>query len=255
MMKLQVAISTMNDGIFDIKLCHGFNYIIIHQVINGKDDEYKKYVIDNFKEHKVSYIVSHETGLSKSRNLALENTSSDYLWIMDDDVLINDFAYDFIFECISNYPECGILVVSHSHKKVDFLPGEKIEFINEFKATCVSSIDMILNINKIKGVRFNEKFGLGAIYPSGEEFIFTCRLLKQKIEVIKFRRVCSYHPELVASGLDFYSSPIKLKAKKEMFKTIFGYIKGNLFYVLFLFKKIKVIIKNKALTNVFLSYF
>lgn len=246
---IEVGISTLNDGLFNCEFRKDYNYLVIHQINNGKD--YSQY-ISTFPSN-VRYITSFDLGLSKSRNLALEHTTADYLWIMDDDVLIHDRAYPYFNNIIDKYPDYGMYVVSHSHLDIEFLSGDKYQILTEISAANVSSIDMIINRSLCGSIRFNEKFGLGTDFPSGEEYIFTCNLLSAGHKVLKSRTVCTYHP-LISSGQDFYSTPNKLKAKLEMFKAATGLLKGYIYYFAFIIKKAKLIIRNRAFYNVLKSF-
>ncbi|WP_408900767.1 glycosyltransferase family 2 protein [Photobacterium piscicola] len=248
-LNIEVAISTLNDGIYNPKFRDDFNYLIIHQISN--DVDYSDYIQTLPKN--VRYIKSNTVGLSKSRNLAIENTNAEYLWIMDDDVGIHDSALIYVEDYLKKHPKLSMLVVSHSHEEIEYLPGNKEQNINKISAASISSIDMIIKVDLLNGIRFNENFGLGAKYVSGEEYIFACNLLDKGKEIIKTRKVCTYHP-LISSGQDFYSTPMKLKTKLEMFKAANGLIRGNLLYVLFCIKKIKIIYKKNAIKNVIKSF-
>lgn len=248
-LNIEIGISTLNDGIYNPKFRDDFNYLIIHQITNNVD--YNDYIQTLPKN--VRYIKSNTVGLSKSRNLAIENTNSEYLWIMDDDVEIHDSALIYVEDYLKKHPELSMVVVSHSHEEIEYLPGSKEQNINKISAASISSIDMIIKVSQIEKIRFNDDFGLGAKYASGEEYIFACNLLDKGKKIIKTRKVCTYHP-LISSGQDFYSTPIKLKTKLEMFKIANGFIKGNLLYVLFCIKKMKIIYKNNAIKNVIKSF-
>ena len=249
-LNIEVAISTLNDGIYNPKFRDDFNYLIIHQVTNNVD--YSDYI--EILPKNVRYIKSNTIGLSKSRNLAIENTKAKYLWIMDDDVVIHDSSFSYIENITNKYSNVAMLVVSHSHEEIEYLLGNKEQKINKISAASISSIDMIIKRDLLGDVRFNENFGLGAKYVSGEEYIFACDLLSKGKEIIKTRKVCTYHP-LISSGQDFYSTPLKLKTKLEMFKAANGFIRGYLLYVLFCIKKIKIIRENNAMKNVIKSLY
>ncbi|MER1750080.1 glycosyltransferase, partial [Proteus mirabilis] len=135
-MSIEIAISTLNDGIFNIKLRHDFNYLIVHQITNNKD--YSSY-INNIYNENVRYISSNEVGLSKSRNLAIKNSHSDYIWIMDDDVIILDGTQEKINKLISEKQNCDMFILNHKPVK-----GNKTTYINEYSAMSVSSINMLI---------------------------------------------------------------------------------------------------------------
>lgn len=237
-MVIEIAISTLNDGIFNIKFKEGFNYLIVHQVTNNKD--YSSY-IDSISNESLKYINSNEAGLSKSRNLAIKNANADYIWIMDDDVTILDDAHEKINLLISEKQNCDMFILNHKPVKEN-----KLSYINEYSAMSVSSIDMLIKKKSIvdNNIFFNEKFGLGTSLPSGEEYIFTIEMLRKKLTIIKTKDVFSFHPD-ISSGNDFYSSNNKLQAKLEIFSFWYGPKIGRLIYIAFIFKKVKPLIKNK----------
>ncbi len=242
-MKIEIAISTLNDGIHKIKFHPEFNYLIIHQITNDKN--YLHY-INSLTSNKIHYIPSTTTGLSKSRNIALRTSKSDYIWLMDDDVDIDSKAYLNLLEIMYHNSDIDMLVLSHSseQKKQTFLPYSLLK-INRYTAMSVSSIDMLIKRKSIleHKILFNEMFGLGTIFPAGEEFIFTTQMLNKGLSVYKINHIFSYHPP-VASGHDFYSTTHKLEAKLKMFIFCYGNFSGRIIFFLFIIKKINILIKN-----------
>lgn len=112
-MDIEIGLSALNSGIYKIKFRSDCRYLLIHQITNGQN--YSDFV--RSLPSNVRYIESNEIGLSKSRNLAIENAKSDYLWIMDDDVDIYDEALSYIYRLITKYNESPLLIVSHTLKK------------------------------------------------------------------------------------------------------------------------------------------
>lgn len=246
---LEVGISTLNEGLYKISFNNDFDYLVIHQVTDGNDyDHYKVNLPKN-----VRYIRSDSKGLSKSRNLALANAKAKYLWIMDDDVKLVSQAKRIIVDLISSNSDCGLHVMSHSDCYSNFSHEFKSSSIGFFDSFKVSSIDMIIDVEKLKGIEFDEEFGLGTEYPSGEEFIFTNSVLKRGIVARKYQIIASIHPP-EASGLDYYSTPNKLRAKLLMLVKVSGRTLGAGLYLLFLLKKMPELIRNRALINVFKSF-
>ncbi|WWM72901.1 glycosyltransferase [Vibrio cholerae] len=251
MTSIEVLVSTLNDGLLGIKLNSSFRYTIVHQI--SKLENLNKY--DAFIERlgDVNYVRSFDTGLSKSRNLALEHATGDFLWIMDDDVNIYSDAYEKLNMKIKQYPDMDMFILNHSSS------GESEKYgVNERQLSwkdigSISSIDMLVKRSSLEMIRFDEELGLGTLYPSGEEYVFSSDFLKKKLNIMKLKEVYSYHPP-ITSGMDFFSTPNKLKAKKIMFSKAHGKTLGRLFYIAFLLKKLNVIIKNKSIKNVFLSF-
>ncbi|POC25998.1 glycosyltransferase [Vibrio vulnificus] len=246
---VQICVSTLNDGIFNIKFSDDFCYLIIHQVTNGVDYEH---LVLRFPAN-VKYISLKNKGLSLSRNIALRNCDLPYCWIMDDDVEILSSASSSLNEIINRNPNQYLYVVSHSHRleNIEVKPAKKIGL---FGALHISSIDMIINVRSTSSfVSFNENFGLGTDFPSGEEFIFANEVIRKKLGIVKVDTVCSIHPE-ESSGNDFFSTTNKLKAKRLMFIESVGRFFGNILYVFFILKKLPLLVKNNAILTVVRSF-
>lgn len=252
-MKVEIILSTLNDGIFNITLHPDFSYLIIHQITDlSKSKEYNQ-KSKQLQSLGVRYICSYDVGLSKSRNIGLANSKGKYLWIMDDDVKIHDDAKNRILKYIRDH-NADMLVLNHSSNPQltqDAFIQEKN--LNRLSATSVCSINMLIKREAIENIRFDENFGLGSKYPSGEEYIFCCDFLKQHKQIWQTNLVVAYHPP-ITSGQDFYSTPIKLAAKKNMFIRTHGCIIGSLLYILFIIKKLpNVTKKNGYLINIIKS--
>lgn len=117
----------------------------------------------------------------------------------------------------------------------------------------VSSIDMLIKKDSIGTIKFDENFGLGKKYPSGEEYIFCCDMLKKNKKIQQTNLFTNYHPS-ITSGDDFYTTPLKLATKKHMFIRAHNKYIGCFLYVLFLIKKFPTIAKNKAIKNMIKSF-
>lgn len=242
-MMIEIAISTLNDGIKNIKINPKFNYLIIHQINNGKD--YSIYS-NLLKSKNARYIASYTTGLSKSRNIAISNADADYIWFMDDDVIIDEKAFENLKNMMSN--DFDMLILSHSSDKKIISPKHTLSKVNKFSAASVSSIDMFVKRTSIlkNSLQFNENFGLGTSRPSGEEFLFTIDMISANLKILKTNQIFSYHPQ-IASGVDFYSTPNRLNTKLEIFSLAYGTYLGRLVFLIFIIKKSKTLIKNRKL--------
>lgn len=250
---IEVVVSTLNDGLHSIKFNKDFKYLIIHQVSENHDLTKYESFLQEIKDVNFRYIRDFNTGLSRSRNIGLSNSKADYVWIMDDDVVILDGIKSNIIDYIEN-KSSDILILNYTND-INLVRTDLIEKkLGYISSATVSSINMLIKLESVKDVRFDENFGLGTKYPSGEEYIFCCDMLKRGKEVYQTNLVASYHP-IYTSGSDFYSSPNKLAAKKKMFIRCHGKLYGTAFYMMFLTKKIKVLIKNKAFKNVINSFF
>lgn len=238
-LKFQVAISCLNDGALKLTFLDDFDYFVVHQVTNNQDYSLFQSKLPN----NVMYKRFFGAGLSKSRNILLDEARADFIWLMDDDVQIDSCAKQYLNRLIEQYSDCALISVSHAKTPLATPVNVEAKTINCITAASVSSIDMVLQPKALQGVRFNENFGLGAKYPVGEEYIFICDLLRSGAKAIRCNYVCSYH-SAASSGSDFFSTTNKLIAKREMFKAALGPYKGVIFYIAFLIKKFPILIRH-----------
>ena len=162
-----------------------------------------------------------DRGLSKSRNLAIENATADICIIADNDLCYNDNCISIIRNAYNKYPHADIIAFyvesqtkgrptsNQSEKKISFLSSMKI-----------ASFQITFKRNSIlqKNIRFDENFGAGSDnFSAGEENIFLVDCLKK--------------------GLNIYYVPITIATVNHLDSTWFhGYdkkyfeTKGAVFY-------------------------
>lgn len=250
--KVELLLSTLNDGINGVRINENFHYLIIHQVTNGNEKKYLDFFHANLCSDNIRYLQSNTIGLSKSRNIAIDNARGDILWIMDDDTEILDSAYDLIVDQF----RIGHQVVILNFLRTDISLNKtlfKKHYFNLINAAKISSINICFTSEIIsKGFRFDEEFGLGTNSPSGEEYIFVTDIIRSKIPVYQSDVIGCIHRD-ITSGVDFYTTKNKLESKFKMFKRIFGMFGGFLSFV-FLLKKSTVLYKSGFLFVSFRRY-
>lgn len=248
---IEIVLSTLNEGLFGICFDENFKYLIIHQVTDTNFSSYDSFVENSLPDN-VRYLRSATVGLSKSRNIGIKNSLADYIWIMDDDVEILTSAKGELVKLLES-DDADIYILGHKTAKANNkIQNEK--YLNCIEVASVCSIDMLIKKSSIDEVLFDENFGLGAKYPSGEEYIFCNDMLAKGKRIKKTTLITSYHPR-ISSGNDFFTNPIKLVAKRKMFMRAVGNYRGYLLYIAFLLKKLPIIVRNKAALNLIKSFF
>jgi glycosyltransferase involved in cell wall biosynthesis len=192
-----------------------------------------------------THIPIDKKGLSLARNVGVQHIEDKGIVTFSDD------------DCW--YPENALNMVNHyfeNHKSIDvacfqiFDPNQqafykqypkkasnKLNFFSLFKK---SSIEIFVNINKVKksNLRFDEKFGMGTSYPSGEENIFLTDLFKNGI-------IIGYEPEIIVyhkkKNNEIILDNRSIISKGPLFKRIFNTPKGIMYLTLFFIKKYKLI--------------
>lgn len=172
--RLQVLICTFGaEGIHKVAdglhpKINGVEYLVSWQASEGVELPDALYR-DDFKIYRTSTI-----GLSKNRNHALSKATAPLLLISDDDVDYIPEGLTVVMAAFDQNPDADILTFMYdsilSKKKY---PDHKFDLNNPVKGYFVTSIEIALRSEAVKGkVWFNEKFGIGAPFPSGEEDIF-----------------------------------------------------------------------------------
>lgn len=242
-MNLAIGISTLNDGIYRVKdnikeIQVEYTVIIIHQITNGLCYEDVKEANDN-----TNIVTLFDSGLSKSRNALINKAYElgiDYLIISDDDVL---YLKNGLTELKNHIHKDNS--VSHFQIRSCTIDGElrkkypnyqkKIRRMDVFG---VSSIEMCLNIKRImqKNIKFDERFGLGSIYPAGEEPIFISDMLKSGEDVFFIPITVTVHP-IESSGLNIFYNDWALMSRGVIFVRCLGRVVGVAFAIAFWGKK------------------
>ena len=174
-MRLQVLLSIMNDSnpIKKIeKMNIKCNYVIVNQVLNKKI----KLTNDSYKNSKI--ISVNDRGLSKSRNLALKNSTDEILLFSDDDMSYVDDLESKIISAYEKYDDADAIafIVKNINRKIKY----KVSKINFFQSLKISSVQLTVKYNNIL---FDENFGSGSKYFMGEENIFLSDCLRKKMKI------------------------------------------------------------------------
>lgn len=115
-------------------------------------------------------------GLSKSRNAAIVNVESDFIWFLDDDVCLTEkdvrFALNIIQEGDADFFRIRIGCIEDKRKC--YKRYNKVSKVRRVNLLQVSSIEIIADLTYIKkqALQFNENIGLGTKYGGGEEVHF-----------------------------------------------------------------------------------
>ena len=131
-------------------------------------------------------------GLSVNRNHALSKASAPLLLIGDDDADYRAEGLSTVIDSFLRNPHTDIMAFrfdSISIKK--YYPDHQYDFGKRIKGHYISSIEIAFRKDSVKGkIWFNEHFGIGAIFPSGEEDIFLQDCLEAGLK-------CMYIPKSI----------------------------------------------------------
>ncbi len=179
-MKIEVLIATMNlkehnELIENLKVK---NSLVINQT--------NEILLDDITEGSNRLFSYKEKGLSKSRNKAIEKSSSDICVIADDDLQYENNYEEIIVEGYKKYPDADIIAfyVDNVDLKRKKAVGkeEKIDLIKSMK---IRSVQITFKRKSIidNKIEFNERFGAGAELYMGEENIFLAQCIKKGLKI------------------------------------------------------------------------
>lgn len=146
----------------------GVQYLVSWQASDGIN------VPEALMRHDFTIHRTDTIGLSKNRNHALAKASSPLLLISDDDV---DYTAEGLAGVINSFkanPDADLLVFRFDCNKGNkFYPDHSFSLSKPPKGYYTSSIEIAMRRTSLtnQDIWFNENFGIGALFPSGEEDI------------------------------------------------------------------------------------
>ena len=177
-MKICVLISCMYQEDFSIieKSNVQTDVVVINQCNNNNIQEFF-FKNKQGKKCFAKVISTTEKGLSRSRNMAIQNSWGDILYMCDDDELLVDNYEDLIIDAYNQNPSKDIITFSLIRENHKY--PEKAGSIGIFQILRTSSVQTTFKRKQIidKGVSFDEKMGSGSGNGGGEEnkFLMDCR--------------------------------------------------------------------------------
>lgn len=160
------SLPTLLSRLKDLRLPEEVNVLIVVQ-------RYDERIDTSDVPEKITIVNSDSIGLSRSRNIALANVDTDYIWFLDDDVLLRDTdlvdVQSLISERQANFYRVQIGCIEYDDRLFKhYKPMPKVRVLNLLQ---FSSIEIIADLKFIKQnhIRFNENIGLGTKFPANEE--------------------------------------------------------------------------------------
>lgn len=220
---VEILISTMNRDSLEFLVpmfthSHFSNFSIL--IVNQTEKD--KILTSDFSNVRV--INSFEKGLSRSRNLALENAIGKILVIADDDIIYQEGFISKIINAYHKFPDVAVIIFSAVNSEGNLIkkyPLNSKNNLNFFDILNASSIEITLNKSIIDEARikFDEIFGLRGIFEMGEEAIFLSDLKKKNKQLV-------FKPDVIVKHESFSSSEKKSIAERY-------FIQGALFTRIF----------------------
>lgn len=226
---------------------------------NYPDGNYKILIINQGKPFltplppRFAVISDNGKGLSRSRNLAIHHCQTRYMLLCDNDVCLLPGFEQHILTAIEKHPDSAAITFKvRTPSGADFKNYQMNSFPHSKLTACKAcSIEIVVDREQIGTVRLDERFGLGATYPVGEENIFLSDLLSSGKRVI-------YYPDYICEHAEFSSGALLDKnayfLRGKVFRRMFGR-KGIFIGLLFWCKKERLRLKSIPKLAAFLSSF
>ncbi|HFI0502014.1 TPA: glycosyltransferase [Streptococcus suis] len=169
------------------------NTIVVNQSTSGRSETHLEKV-----EHS-TIIYSDRLGLSASRNDAIAQAEDSAICqIADDDLVFVDQYESIVEKAYQEFPDADIIAffVDHEVDKLAKTPLKKGRVFH-LASMKISSVQICFKKSSLtqNKIEFDERFGIGAMYGSGEENILLFDALKK--------------------GLKIYSYPVKIATLKD----------------------------------------
>lgn len=205
-------------------------------------------------EDGIKLIRSCKRGLSLSRNTLINQLNAEYLWLIDDDIIISKQSLRRVVSLIEKTKKADVLI-----GKIECSDSQSLEYYKKYTTRNglvgllkTSSIEMIIKKDFIidNDIRYNPLLGLGAKYPCGEENYFLVECWNKGAEINFFDETFIYHPcnEKKANLFGYFQTKEQVMSKVLLTKLLpFN------FSVLYALKVIKTLMINRR--NIKLALF
>lgn len=181
--------SAMHQTDFSIAYASKINSDLL--IVNQCDeDKYEEIAVGEYTWRMIS---TRERGLSKSRNMAIDNARGDICLFCDDDEELADGYADSILAAFRELPDATMIVfnvkrINYKMKKTYYTIG-KIRKAPALRG--YGSIQASFRLSDIqkKGLRLNENFGSGTPWGGGEDILFQDDIRKCHLKIYEYPTV------------------------------------------------------------------
>jgi glycosyltransferase involved in cell wall biosynthesis len=206
--RIEVLLSTVRSDVESVIHKMNLQTDCVAVVQDGRDTS------TDFQRESIGIKVIHskERGLSKSRNLAIDNATGDIALIADDDIVYNSNYPAAVKDAYQQLPQADLIIFgitsTHPDRSKKTFQQQKVLRVNYLNSLRVSSVMISFRTDSIhrNKVRFSEQFGAGAEFSSGEENIFLFDCLKKRLRIYYYPfDLCKVHfnePSSWFSGFD-----------------------------------------------------
>lgn len=157
--------------------------VVVNQCSDDEISEVTRRSV-NGSDQAVMYVKTKQRGLSRSRNMAIENSDAEICILCDNDVVYEDGYEEMILNEFDKRPDADIIVFYIKRKEKpqpNYQEERKMDYLSVLK---IFSPEIAFRRESIRDLRFDEDFGAGSgKYIMGEENIFLYDALKAKKKI------------------------------------------------------------------------
>ncbi len=221
---LSICIATVDARIHHLQLpVAGFpatvEWLVIHQVTDAAD-----YAVFYEAHPGVTFYTMHGKGLSRSRNKALNLATGKWIYLCDDDIVIDKNLLHTIEAAQAQWPEAGILTLRLQTPENGWFKQYKTQpFLHTLPSIgSISSGEILLHKSAVESgaILFDERFGLGASFISGEEYLMLRQAMRQGIKIAFFPANIGVHP---ANSTGTHFTPQLIASKGALIANVYGH--------------------------------
>ena len=220
MIKLQVLIATFGEAglkrVAQMRLpeLEEVEYLVSCQIPDQQQPPLPSQLVR--KDLRVFF--SDSIGLSRNRNILLDEASAQFCLIADDDLSYTSDSLLEAMRILEENPEISIIAFKYQTQlgeQEKVYPNHSFDLAHPTKGYYVTSFEIAFRREDIKktGIRFNENFGVGSsLYGCGEEDLWLHNLLKKGLSGRFFPILLTTHKG-ATTGLREAAKPEVLRAQ------------------------------------------
>lgn len=188
------------------------------------------------------HIKSSTKGASVARNIGLKEIKGNIFALSDDDCWYVEDSLEFVYNYFTENNGDILCCQYYDPEKEKYpkeYPKKPLKDFSKMQILKKAAIEIFVNADNVKDytIGFDERFGVGTGYNSGEENMYLMDLKKLGYKLDYYPKVVAYHNVREKDYLDEKS----FIAKGPVFKRLFGTYMGIVMYTAFTAKKIRQI--------------
>ncbi|MDE6340745.1 MAG: glycosyltransferase family 2 protein [Muribaculaceae bacterium] len=173
----------------------------VEYLVSWQTEEYPPATVI-YERNDLTIVTTGTKGLSVNRNTALSLASAPLILIGDDDADYSEDGLRNVMEGFKENPDADIIAFRYeSTSSAKSYPSHSFSLSKLPKGYYISSIEIAFRREAVQGkIWFNEHFGIGATFPSGEEDIFITDCLQRGLNGIYLPRTVTRHDGVTTTG-------------------------------------------------------